>query len=380
MPVFDQLPGKSAAERAVIKADEHVRLRPVQVPPHVRDLRKIEVRSVVRIDPGGLEVTIRAWDLTDKRFGFGPLADAEFQRVRIWNPPIMVRHPGGSYVRERLDDDGTLFQTRYREDPAEALLQILDKVVRDTGVPDASVTLGRSTRTVDTFMPNAGSSGAPLDGDVARFVAAQTFDQIRNGAGTSAFMTGNSGGAPGIDSRSQATNEYKALQRIGLGFGTGSLIPSGVIIHSATLTLNGADTVLEELGSDDIAVVSFAPADEDSWAASDYANFGTTDLAGVINTGSWSATLDNVFTLNAAGRAHISTGSGNTHFGVILSWDRDDSFGGTWADGRTRVGFNLADFTGTADDPLLTVDHSVTPDLFGVETASQSFPVDVVNY
>jgi hypothetical protein len=213
-----------------------------------------------------------------------------------------------------------------------------------------------------TVYPQAGQGGSNVTTDdwVNRSVGAgseEDWATIRDSAGT--------GASANIDDSTYAdlyvasdtpTNKYRRLKRAIFTFDTSSLT-SGATISAAVLSLRGTG-VTNTLGSPDLDIVSATPASNNTVAAADYSQLGTTDL-GHIAIGDYSTSAYNNITLNASGIAAISK-TGVTPFGTRLSWDTDNSFGGTWATNKSAQ-FNgrFADYTGTTSDPKLVVTYTV---------------------
>jgi hypothetical protein len=104
-------------------------------------------------------------------------------------------------------------------------------------------------------------------------------------------------------------------------------------------------------------LVSFSPASDSSFVASDYGNFGTTKFASDTVVSGWTTAAYNDFTLNASGIANVSK-TGNSKFGWRFTEDIDNS-SPTWVSGaQTLTLARDAATAGTTEDPLLTVTHA----------------------
>ena len=88
-----KLEGKSARERADIKAAEIVNSDPKGTYQDATYGLRIEIQSVAKID-GGVEVFARAWRGATP-LGFGEDGSVEIERFRIFNPPVLVDDPNG---------------------------------------------------------------------------------------------------------------------------------------------------------------------------------------------------------------------------------------------------------------------------------------------
>lgn len=361
MAILDQRIGKTQAVWSGIKSTEHIRLKPTLVERKVARTFEVEIRSVEPIVGGGIQALLRAWDSGGKPVGFGPDGSAEIQRSRIYNPPIMVPDPLGTYIVQSITRAGVVQDaSSYREDVAEALLLELAHVAKVTGKSGASIVPGKTARTTSTFNPVAGVGTGPLDGYTGRQGVNEIFGTIRAGAGT-AHGESNTEFAGTLLIATSTTDQYSFLRRGGYGFDSAP-IPDTDTIDSATLSIHGSTfdggSGNNLGGTPAYNITSFSPADTDDWANSDFANFGGTEFASEITLSSWTDTDFNDFALNASGLAHIDK-AGLTHFMGRLNWDADNSFGGTWTSGGfTSFLQKFVDFAGTVDDPVLTVEHT----------------------
>ena len=121
----------SAAERATLKGREIAKIG--SLPKQKRKDYAIEIVSLEPIE-GGLQVFARAWDKADKQIGFGSDGTVDIERFRIFNPPVLVPDEHGDIVQEFQESDPTtgakIAKTRrLREDPQEALLQVIEHAV-----------------------------------------------------------------------------------------------------------------------------------------------------------------------------------------------------------------------------------------------------------
>lgn len=347
--IRQQLSGLSPAQRSLLKASEHVRLAPVG--RHVAGRDEIDVLSRELLPDGGIAVYLKAWR-DGQPLGFGADGSFEIERVRLYDPPIMVPDPSGTYIRR--DELGQAIQT-YREDPAAALLDRLFNVVRLVGKEGSSIVPGKTSRTVTVVSPVAGTGTAPVDGRTGRTGVDETWATIRAGAGNESSDTANIFAAP-IVYASTTTDQFQRIRRVILGFPTSAV--GSDVVSAAVLQIYGQDTD-NGLGDGETGIVSCAIGDESALADSDYAvaNFGGTDFATRIGGAAWDTGGLNDFDLNASGIAHIN-GAGNTMFGQRLGWDIDDS-APTWSSNVfTLIAGHAVDNTGTTTDPVLTITHA----------------------
>lgn len=352
-PISDQLIGKTIIQKENIKG---VAIAAASTPgSFTKNTLSIEIESVTAIDDG-VQVYARAFS-NGKQLGFGADGSVEYERFRVHNPPILVPDQNGSVIRQSYSDiNKATSTTTYREDPQEAIRQVLAHAIPLVGKLNTNIIPGKHGNTTDISYPNAGSGSAPIDGRLQRCCNSnnETFSTISTSAGQNVSMTDTRDWEAFLSS-SATSNRFNNLIRWGGGFSTSAV--GSDTVTSATLSLYGSNKTTA-LGSTDIDVVSFSPANAASYANSDYSNFGTTRYATGIPSASWSTTGYNDFTLNATGIAAIN-GSGNTHFGLRLKWDVDGTFGGSWVS-NSSTGFEMysADQIGTTNDPMLTVTHA----------------------
>ncbi len=306
----------------------------------------------------GVEVFVKAWDKNNNQIGFGRDGTVEIERFVIVNPPILVPDSTGDIIQEWTDEfTGEVKQRKLKEDLQEALLQSLEHTlsVKKQKYGSAYIIKGKIGNTTLTAYPQPGTGTAPIDGRMARGTVDETFSTIHNGAGQAVSNTATD--QPLAISASATTDQFSILQRWGFGFNTSSIGSDS--IDSAIFSLRGTN-VITQLGTTDLDIVSFSPADGSNFASSDYAiaSFGGTRFATGISSASWSTTGYNDFTLNASGENNINK-SGNTYFGALFKWDLDNNFTGTWGSSLVqRFEAYMADQTGTTDDPKLVVEHS----------------------
>jgi hypothetical protein len=95
------LTNKTPKEKANLKGREIAKIKKL-----ARTKRKgfdIEIVKTKAIE-GGVEVFIKAWK-DGKQVGFGKDGTVEIERVRLFNPPILVADKSGDVVREWTDEE-----------------------------------------------------------------------------------------------------------------------------------------------------------------------------------------------------------------------------------------------------------------------------------
>lgn len=316
----------------------------------------IEITDVQKIE-NGVQVLARAWSESGTQIGFGREGTIETERFKIYNPPVLVPDPAGEIVRELPQDDGTVLRRALREDPAEALRQVIAHNVTLVGKTESTVIAGSVGNTTSTFYPNADPETTSVDGYAGRNVpGGEVWATIRAGAGTV-----NNSDDPNmrisIDGHNTDTDKWTLMQRMIILFDT-SAIPDTDPINTATLSLVG--TKSDNLSiTPDINIYTSTPGSNTTVAGSDYSQIGTTAQSDTaITYANWNESAYNDFVLNATGRGNVSKtsiskfGARNANYDVA-------GVAPTWTGGVTASGFNVttAEATGTTEDPKLVVDH-----------------------
>lgn len=356
---------KNSVERADAKADVISKLALKKEHKADNELC-VSIESVEKID-GGVQVFARAWR-GGEQVGFGAGGSIETERFRIFNPPVLVDDPNGDIVRENTDSRTGVVKTyRLREDPEAALVQAVSHTisVMQNARTGTEIVPGSVGNTTSTFYPAFGAV-SPVDGRVFRDGVSESFATIRAGNGTGAQDLTTENQVTGL--RSTGTvNEYQTIHRSVFGFDTSS-IPDTDIISAATISVASAGAHEVGNGNDQVDVVSASGlASPSSLTAADYQNaFGTTRFATgkLISSLSSTAGVYNDWALNATGIAAINKTT-NTFLGMRGKWDVDNSFTGTWASNAYTLFYGrYADYTGTASDPKLVVEHAAPPAAF----------------
>lgn len=310
--------------------------------------------EIVNVEPieGGVQVFARAWS-NGQQIGFGSDGTVDIERFRFFNPPVLVDDPNGDIVRGDYVDEISFIYVplrRLREDPEEAILQLLSRTITQVAKDDVNIIQGKTGSTVSTFSSATGSS-SPIDGLVQRSVSSETWTQTRDGTGTLTNATSDFQFAQG-EFCAVCGNRYIITRNV-LLFDT-SAIPDSDTINSATITVTSSGTG-DSTNGDSSNFYSVVTASTSALANSDYdkANWGTTaystakSLSTLVTAGAYT------WTLNSSGIAAISK-TGISYFGERSTNDASNSTPAS----RGYVLMRSVDFTGTANDPVLTVDHS----------------------
>ena len=334
------------------KASKIVNLTPEGV--HNRGNLRFEILGIETIE-GGVQVFARVWN-KGSQIGFGKDGTVDIERFRIINPPILVSDSKGPIVRTWQNSAGVTMERKYREDPKEALLQVLEQVMavkKEKFGPEKIIT-GKIGNTTSTFYPNADTESTSVDGFVQYGTAQVVWSTVHDAAGN-----GSSDVSPGdelatVQSGAQ-TNKYVKIVRSIFLFDTSSL-PDADTISATALSIYGFGKQ-DALGwASTYNVYTSTPASNTALANSDYAQIGTTTQATAKAYANW-VNGYNDFTLNATGIGNVSK-TGVSKFGLRGSHDAANS-PGTWsANKESWVKGYFADQTGTTYDPMLVVEHA----------------------
>lgn len=133
---------------------------------------------------------VRAWT-NGQPLGFGRNGTVETERVRIWNPPVLIDDPNGTIMRESFDPiTGQTKVHRLSENPAEALRQDLAHTISLVGKTNTEILEGSVGNTTDTFYSSTGTGSTTCDGRIFKVLgSAGLWSDVRDGDGN---YTGNS--------------------------------------------------------------------------------------------------------------------------------------------------------------------------------------------
>ena len=178
-----RLKNKNAKERADIKGAEIAKHDFRGLHNDRKTGIRIEITKIEKIK-GGVQIFARAWK-NGKQLGFGKDGSVDIERFRIFNPPVLVDDPNGTITRDIFDIDGNKTGVRrLREDPAEAMRQVIAHNAKLVGKEGTKIVEGKIGNTTDTFYPDADPESTSVDGTTQRNLVVETFPTIRSGAGT----------------------------------------------------------------------------------------------------------------------------------------------------------------------------------------------------
>lgn len=208
-----------------------------------------------------------------------------------------------------------------------------------------------------TFNPDGNPESNTVDGQVTRTADSSwaTMHDATSGDGGSdsdTYMRAIAQCAP-----APATNTWSFIGRVFALFDTAA-IPDDAIITSANLSIRG-NNVADTWGTAELAVYSSNPASDTSLSTADYDQLGTTAFSDYIDSGSFSTSGYNEFTLNANGINAINK-TGITKLGLRVVWDADDN-PPAWGSEYDATFKMYAAEGGAGYEPILEVTYSLLP-------------------
>ena len=147
----------------------------------------------------------------------------------------------------------------------------------------------------------------------------------------------------------EGANSY-TVARIYLPFDT-SALNDATTINSATLVVNQVDTAGE--GTRGVGLIQTTQASNTSLAVGDFDALTVNSPTEGATRVTCDSTGDKTWTLNASGLSWIVK-TGYTKLGLRMDKDIDNST----PTARNYSRFSFAEATGTADDPVLSIDHT----------------------
>jgi len=311
-----------------------------------KDLTDIEILEIREVD-GHVEVFVRA-SKNGQPIGFGRDGSVEIERIRIKNPPLLVPDPVGTVEIKSIDSvTGKRTVQLFREDPAQALRDVVSDAIRLIGKSGENIIKGKRGRTT-TIIYASSTDGVFGVGEGA-------WDPTHDATSGAAFESTN------IEAGGYKSGTVFSFYRGFTPFDT-SILGSDTII-SATVSLYPTLIKFTDNDGDDwVNVVQATVADPASPVAEDFDQIGAINNPTEgstridISSSSTGAYLD--WLLNATGLTWIN-GAGITQLGWREGHDALDlPYAG--ADGNTRMRFSPSEATGTTQDPKLTIEHVVS--------------------
>jgi hypothetical protein len=349
--ISQKLENKTQVEKAEIKATEIAKIN--FKGETTKDDIKIEILETNKLK-NGVEFLVKAWK-NGQQLGFSKDGSVEIERIRIFNPPILIDDPKGDIVSTWQDEaTGETKERRLKEDPEQAMKNILIMTVADIGKDGKNIEKGKVGQTTSKFFPL-------MDGKAQREVAAggETWANNRDGAGTYSRDDWSPEAMPRIDSGT--TNNYWRRNFRGFFHFDTDAIGSDTIT-GALIGIKGGGTTVQNYGTNTFGanIYESTAASDDAVVNADYGRVGTTEFSTTIDEGDWSGSDWNYFTLNASGIANINK-SGVSKFATREANYCAKNTAPTWASGKNFYFFMMfAEEDGTDNDPYLQVEHSAS--------------------
>lgn len=340
---------KTSAERADIKALEICKTK---LSKFEKEGFEIEIVGDINKIEGGVEVFAKAFK-NGKSVGFGKDGTVEIERFRFFNPPVLVDDENGDIIRESIDGlTKEVKQRKLKYDPEEATKQSLAHTILQVAKDGKNIVKGEIGNTTSIFY-------ASEDAYVQRADVNQTWANINSGAGTGVDRAGVNLNFALIHA-SITSNQWQRIDRSIIVFDTSSL-PDTDTIDSAVLSLFGTAKLDNLSVAPNVDIYTSTPTDDTNIDAADYSQVGTTSQTGSpISYASYSASAYNDFTFNATGKGNISK-TGKSKFSVRNANYEVSGSAPSWTSNAISYCQSYSvDQTGTANDPKLVVEHSVT--------------------
>jgi len=342
-----------ANERANFKAQAIAKANH-QATYQTGDLR-IEIQSLTAIE-NGVEVFVRAWR-NNQQLGFGD-GSVEIERIRIYNPPVLVPDSNGSIVREETDLKGNVHTRKLREDHVEAIRQTVAHTVSIIGMEGTNIQSGKVGNTTSTFHPDPNPETNTVDGWVYIDGTSANSWASLVGASTGTAVDTSTSAASYHGMVNRDSSDIREILRGMYLFNTATLTDTDTI-NSAVFAIYVTTKQNQDggAGRDQINVFSASPASNTDLVTADFDQVGSVafstekDISAEIVTGDF-----NEFTLNATGLATVTT-TGVSKFSTRIGNDYNNNLPGATNRINEVRGYQ-ADRAGTTEDPKLVVTHT----------------------
>ena len=264
------------------------------------------------------------------------------------------------------DTDGSWWQANYATTSFDAFNQQVSQSPLRQKIAYWLVKVAQAACTSPcTFYPDPNVETDTVDGTAWYDATEKTWADIQDDDGSEAgHAAQDSSATDNMILLHTGASTWTAMYRSGFLFNAGGVngIPSGSTIDSAIFSVLKNSTSTEFSGDNIKAtIVSFAPATNTAVVTGDFNDLGTTALSSAVD---WEAPSDGAYidwTLNADGRAVISTaiaGDGIVKYGLRPETDRTNTE--TWQGPNFGGGFagKYAETADTTSDPKLVITWS----------------------
>lgn len=356
--IKDLLKNKSAKEKAKIKGREIAKVD--FRGKYIKDGIKIEIIEINAIEDG-VEVFARAWK-GKKQLGFGKDGSVDIERFCFINPPILVSDSNGDVIREWTDLDKVVKQSRFREDPAEAIRQDLVHTISisTSAKLDTNIVEGKIGSTHTVFRPAAGAN-SPVDGAVVK-------QDSTNWATTHDATTGQTANDTNttmevLCDKANAGGTLFRVSRAIVLFDISSIDASDTL-DSITMSLWGVTIVDNQ--NDLTGIVQSSPASDAAVATGDYDAYTSIDqdtATSTVDITSQNTGEFNEFSFDSTGIGWadvVLDGDGIFKLGVRcgLDFQETSSHSNPPTTAQNGVIYSSADHTGITQDPKLVIVHT----------------------
>lgn len=346
-------------QRAKVRAEELIKARSFLAPKQIvfEKKYKFEIIELKKHTENSVAVFARVYK-DGKQLGFGLDGSVDIERFIFVNPPLLAQDEAGDISFDVFNGNNEkIGETRFKEDPIEALIQALEHTVDVMKNKHSSSRIKKGK--VGTTTTTVYSDG----GDAIVRKASASWTTVRDAAaGDTVAST-----SPAYTAWEKEGSTYNGYQPFFM-FDT-SVIPSTDIISSATFSVrkNGDSAVAD---SQQMTVANSTQATWNSIGTGDFdQRGGSTEGATRINCPTGTSTSYEDFPLNSTGLTFIAksgetipgsaSASGKTQIAVRWSSDLDNST----PTGRTYMQIRLSEHTGTASDPKLVVEHAPSSEI-----------------
>lgn len=305
---------------------------------------------------GGVEIFARAWR-NGIQIGFGVDGTVDIERFRIYNPPVLVPDVNGTVVVSvpaNEEFNTPAYEERYREDPVEATLQVIEQNISVMGniYGDTKIIPGKRGMTTTTVYSQAATATTAMNASTTsgyKSTMQLAHDTVTgDGSQTSSPFANNQ-----FITRALRNASGHYLGRNMFLFDT-SAISTDDTISSATLSLYGGTFAYGNPSSTTYEIIASSPASNTSVTTSDFGNYSFTSFASKTFEG-MSRSSYNDFTLDSNGVANVTKG-GISKFGTCTGLDLNIT---TMTSGHDNImAVYEASYTGTTRDPKLVVEHT----------------------